>query len=73
MAVDFQVQPGEWNEWAGLWFKVLADPLAGPKHYVVTIHPDPLHFRVDRPNGGVYVQTCPPPTVDFATTDWEPL
>jgi hypothetical protein len=61
------VNPGEWNEFLGVWFLIEADPLAGPRHYAVTVHRSEdgaLWFDVRRPNGGVRVQTTPPHTAD---------
>lgn len=73
MAADMLVRPGDWNEWAGVWFQVLPEPLFARDHIRVTVHADPLLVRVDEPNGGVRVQSFPPDTLDFARTDGKPL
>jgi hypothetical protein len=73
MAADMMVRPGDWNEWAGVWFQVLDDPLTARDHYRVTVHPDPLLVWVAEANGGVRMQLFPPDTLDFARTDGAPL
>lgn len=64
MAADMMVRPGEWNEWAGVWFKVEDDPLTARERYRVTVHPDPLLVTVAEPNGGVRVQVFQPDVAD---------
>jgi hypothetical protein len=64
MAFDVMVRPGDWNEWDGVWFQVLDDPLTARDHYRVTVHPDPPLVHVDQANGGVRVQLYPPHICD---------
>jgi hypothetical protein len=62
MAVAMTVRPGEWNEWAGVWFIVRPDPLAGAEFVRVTVHltATDLWLDADGPCAGFRFQTVAP-------------